>query len=86
MEDSKLDDGSPVAYGYSQAEFPMFSWKGYVAVGHEQVCKLHVFLCCVRYKTARSCRLSVIRMNQTEECGTKRVFGVIIWYNDVVGK
>ena len=28
--------------------------------------------------------LSVLRMNQTEECAMKRVFGVIIWYNDVV--
>eukprot|EP00112_Aurelia_sp_Birch-Aquarium-sp1_P013410 Seg2845.2 transcript_id=Seg2845.2/GoldUCD/mRNA.D3Y31 product="Laminin-like protein epi-1" protein_id=Seg2845.2/GoldUCD/D3Y31 len=36
MEDSKLDNGRPVAYGYSQAEFPRFSWKGYVAVGDEQ--------------------------------------------------
>ena len=25
-------------------------------------------------------------MNQTEECATKRVFGVIIWYDNVVGK
>ena len=25
-------------------------------------------------------------MNQTEECATKRVFGVIVWYNNVVGK
>ena len=24
-------------------------------------------------------------MSQTEECATKRVFSVIIWYNDVVG-
>ena len=25
-------------------------------------------------------------MNQTEECATKRVSGVKIWYNNVVGK
>ena len=25
-------------------------------------------------------------MNQTEQCATKRVFGVMIWYNNVVGK
>ena len=42
--------------------------------------------CCVRYKTARSCHLSVLRMNQTDECVTKRVFGVIIWYNNVFGQ
>ena len=86
MEDSILDDGSPVAYGFSQAEFPRFSWKGYVAVGHEQVCMLHVFLCCVRFKTARSCHLSVLRINQNEEFATKRVFGVTICHNNVVGK
>ena len=27
-------------------------------------------------KTARSCHLSVLRTNQTEKLGTKRVFGV----------
>ena len=30
-----------------------------------------------RYRTARSCHLSVLCMNQTEELATKRVFGVI---------
>ena len=25
-------------------------------------------------------------MNQTEECAMKRVFGVMIWYNNVGGK
>ena len=30
--------------------------------------------------------LSVLYMKQTEECAIKRVFGVIIWYNNVVGK
>ena len=39
-------------------------------------CDVYVILKCfllVRYKTARLCHLSVLRMNQTEECVTKRV-------------
>ena len=40
----------------------------------------------IGYKTARSCHLSVLRMNQTEECATKRVLDVIISYDNVVGK
>ena len=39
--------------------------------------------CFVRYKSARSCHLSVLRMNQTDELATKRVFGVItLWTTD----
>ena len=40
----------------------------------------------VRYKTAQSCHSFVLHMNQTEECATKRVFDVIICYDNVVGK
>ena len=45
-----------------------------------------MFFCHVRYKTARSCHLSILRMNQTEEGAMKRVFGSIISYDSVVGK
>ena len=37
-------------------------------------------------ETARSCHFSVFHMSQTEEFSTKRVFGVFISYDDVVGK
>ena len=30
--------------------------------------------------------LSVLGMNKAEECATSCVFGVIIWYNNVVSK
>ena len=43
-------------------------------------------LCFIQYKAVRSCNTSVLRMNQTEECVTNRVFGKRIWYNNVVGK
>ena len=36
--------------------------------------------------SAWSCHLSVLRIKPNEECATKRVFGVIISYNNVVGK
>ena len=29
--------------------------------------------------------LSALRMNQTEECTTKRVFRIMIWFNNVFG-
>ena len=45
----------------------------------------HVILKCVWYKTAPS-HLSVLRMNQTEEYSTKRVFDAIISYYNAVGK
>ena len=36
-----------------------------------------MLFCCIRYETARSCHLSVLRMNQSEQCAAKRVFGVV---------
>eukprot|EP00794_Sanderia_malayensis_P004597 gene4597-5200_t len=36
IEDGELENGSPVIYRFSQAEFPSFSWKGYVSFGIHQ--------------------------------------------------
>ena len=40
-------------------------------------CYSNVF-CLVQYEIACSGHLSVLRMNQTVECATKRVFGEVI--------
>ena len=44
---------------------------------HLNIFDNRIVFCFVRYKSARSCHLSVLRMNQSDELATKRVFGVI---------
>ena len=58
----------------------------YVCIMYYYVHLILICLCCIYYKTARSCHLYALHMNQAEECATKRLFGVIVWYNNVVSK
>ncbi len=37
FERSKLKNGDPVSFRFSEAEFPKFTWKGYVPLGQEHV-------------------------------------------------
>ena len=63
--------------------------KGTVSNGKVDRCnkqKLSNVFWCVQYKAVRSCHLSVLRMNQTEEFAKKRVSGLTISYDNVVGK
>ena len=65
----------------------LYTWSLSISYGNAllSVCgsrvDVHVILNCLFFgiNTARSCHLSVVRMHQTDELATKRVFGVIMF-------